>query len=82
VQRALADAELSLRAAEETEAPGDAGCQPIGLPGITDLAPDRGAVRIRQVILDLDAVIVSTGEFEHAYQFKGGVVERMDLRTL
>ena len=29
-------------------------------PGITDLAPHRAAVRISQVIRDLDAVIVST----------------------
>ena len=50
--------------------------------GITDLAPDRAAVRISQVIRDLDGVIVSTGEFEHAYQFKDGLVERMDLRKL
>ncbi len=50
--------------------------------GITDLAPDRAAVRISQVIRDLDGVIVSTGEFEHAYQFKDGGVERMDLRKL
>jgi hypothetical protein len=26
--------------------------------------------------------LVSTGEFEHAYQFKDGLVERMDLRKL
>ena len=50
--------------------------------GITELAPDRAAVRISQVIRDLDGVIVSTGEFEHAYQFKDGLVERMDLRKL
>ena len=50
--------------------------------GITDLAPDRAAVRVSQVIRDLDGMIVSTGEFEHAYQFKDGLVERMDLRKL
>ena len=46
---------------------------------ITDLAP---AVRISQVIRDLDGMIVSTGEFEPAYQFKDGLVERIDLRKL
>ena len=52
------------------------------MAGITDLAPHRAAVRISQVIRDLDGVIVSTGEFEHAYQFKDRLVERMDLRKL
>jgi len=50
--------------------------------GVIDLAPDRATVRIRQVVRDLNGVIVSTGEFEHAYQFKDGLVERMDLRKL
>ena len=40
----------------------------------------RRIVRVSQVIRDLDGVIVSTGEVEHAYQFKDGLVERMDLR--
>ena len=50
--------------------------------GVTELAPDRAAVRIRQVVRDLDGAIVSTGMFERAYQFKDGLVERMDLRKL
>jgi len=50
--------------------------------GVTDLAPDRAAVRIRQVVRDLDGAIVYTGAFEHAYAFRDGLVERMDLRKL
>ena len=44
--------------------------------------PRLRAVRVSKVIRDLDGVIISTGEFEHAYQFKDGLVERMDLRKL
>jgi nuclear transport factor 2 (NTF2) superfamily protein len=50
--------------------------------GVADLAPDRAIVRINQVIRDLDGAIVSAGAFEHAYAFKDGLVERMDLRKL
>jgi hypothetical protein len=34
------------------------------------------AVGASQVIRDLDGIVVCTGEFEHAYQFKDGLVER------
>jgi hypothetical protein len=40
------------------------------------------AVGVSQVIRDLDGMIVCTGEFERAYQFKDGLVEHMDLRKL
>ena len=50
--------------------------------GVAELAPDCATVRISQVIRDLDGAIVSTGAFEHAYQFRDGLVERMDLRKL
>ena len=50
--------------------------------GVADVGPARTAVRISQVVRDLDGKVVSTGAFEHTYTFRDGLVLRMDLREL
>ena len=43
---------------------------------------EGSALGVSQVIRDLDGIIVCTGEFEHAYQFKDGLAQHMGLRKL
>lgn len=50
--------------------------------GIADLGPDRTAVRIRQVVQDLDGAVLSTGAFTQTYEFRDGLVARMDVRRI
>lgn len=50
--------------------------------GLTHLGPERTAVGVSQVVRDLDGAVVSKGAFEHAYEFRDGLVARMDLRKL
>lgn len=48
--------------------------------GLADLGPGRTAVRISQVVRDLNGAIVSTGAFLHIFELRDGLVERMDVR--
>ncbi len=49
---------------------------------VIDLGPGRTAVRIAQVVRNLDGVVLSTGAFEQAYEFRDGLVARMDMRRI
>jgi ketosteroid isomerase-like protein len=49
---------------------------------ITDLAPDRNVVRIRQVVRALDGTKISEGSFDHMHRFKGGLIARMDIQNV
>ena len=52
-------------------------------PGeITDLAPDRSVVRIRQVVRALDGTKISEGSFDHVHRFKGGLIAHMDIQKV
>ena len=48
---------------------------------ITDLAPDRNVVRIRQVVRALDGTKISEGSFAHVHRFKGGLMARLDIQS-
>ncbi len=50
--------------------------------GITETVAEQIAVRISQVVRDLNGSVVSRGEFEHIFQFEGGLVARMGLSKL
>ena len=49
---------------------------------ITDLAPDRSVVRIRQVVRALDGTKISEGSFDHVHRFKGGLIAHMDIQKV
>jgi hypothetical protein len=40
---------------------------------ITDLAPDKSVVRIRQI---------SEGSLDHVHRFNGGLIARMDIQNV
>ncbi len=44
---------------------------------ITELAPNKRVVRIRQVVRALDGLPISKGWFEHTHQIEDGVIVRM-----
>ncbi len=50
--------------------------------GLADLGPERTAVRIAQVVRDLGGGVLSTGAFEQTYEFRDGLVARMDVRRI
>jgi ketosteroid isomerase-like protein len=50
--------------------------------GTADLGPDRTAVRIRQVVHGLDGALLSTGAFTQTYEFRDGLVARMDVQRI
>lgn len=49
---------------------------------ITELAPDRSVVRIRQVVRALDRSKISEGSFDHVHRFKAGLIARMDIQNV
>ena len=49
---------------------------------ITELAPDRSLVRVRQVVRALDGTKISEGSFDHVHRFKGGLIARMDIQQV
>ena len=52
-------------------------------PGeVTDLAPNRSTVRIRQAVRALDGSVLSTGVFEHTYRFEHGLITRLDVQKV
>lgn len=50
--------------------------------GIADLGSGRTAVRISQVVRDIDGAMLSSGTFEHVYEFRDGLVVRMNIREI
>jgi ketosteroid isomerase-like protein len=49
---------------------------------ITDLAPEKRVVRIRQVVRALDGSKISEGSFDQVHRFKHGLIARMDIQNL
>lgn len=49
---------------------------------VIDLGAGRTAVRIAQVVRDLDGAVLSTGAFEQTYEFRDGLLARMDMRRI
>jgi len=49
---------------------------------ITELAPNKSVVRIRQVVRALDGLPISKGWFEHTHQIEDGVIVRMDIQSV
>lgn len=49
---------------------------------ITELAPNKSVVCIRQVVRALDGSPVSEGWFEHTHQIEDDVIVRMDIQKV
>jgi ketosteroid isomerase-like protein len=48
--------------------------------GFTTQGDDTVAVDVHQVVRDLEGNLLSDERVEHVYKFRGGLVERMDIR--